>query len=212
MLARTTSPRPFRQRIIRAKPAPGAPSATRSGVRWRLGIFALALLSACTAGSTPLVKLHGVPAGGFEQQLNQACGKPIAYPISAKCITLMGSAGPMLQHRSDLVMKIWRTCPDDNPCYRITKTDPACAGQTPSAVSDHRAGTNDACLMAQEANYSCAALRDDLVYLDRTQHSSSAKTDNDCAQAKTALAEYDRKIEEVSVRIQWYRIFAEKGF
>ncbi|MGO9059587.1 MAG: hypothetical protein ACLQU2_19730 [Candidatus Binataceae bacterium] len=159
-----------------------------------------------------MVKLHGMAVSTFEQELDQACGQPIAYPLSAQCIDLMGSAGPMLAHRSVLVMKIWRSCPEDNPCYRIVKSDPACGGQAPTAVSDPRGVAIDPCARAQEANYSCAALRDDLVYVNRMQQASSAQDDSYCAQAKMALAEYDKKIEEMSVRIQWYRIFAKKGF
>jgi len=159
-----------------------------------------------------MVKLRGVPVSSFEQELDQACGQPIAYPLSAQCIDLMGSAGPMLAHRSVLVMKIWRSCPEDNPCYRIVKTDPACGGPAPTAVSDHSGGATDSCTRAQETNYSCAALRDDLVYIDRMQQACCAQDDSDCAQAKMTLAEYDKKIEEMSVRIQWYRIFAKKGF
>jgi hypothetical protein len=208
MLAQTT--RNLGKRIIRRKPA-----GWQSGAREKVGILALApllLLSACSAGTTPLVKLHGVPAGSFEDQLNQACGQPIAYPLSAQCIELMGSAGPMLQHRSDLVMKIWRSCPDDNPCYRIIKEDPACSGQTLPA-SDHGGGAGDSCLRAQEANYSCAALRNDLVYIQRINQVPAAQAaDDDCSTNQKSLAEYDKRIEEMAVRIQWYRIFAKKGF
>ena len=184
-----------------------------------MGIFPLVqllLLSACTPATTPMVKLQGVPAGLFEQELDQACGQPIAYPLSPKCIAMLCSAGPMLEHRSILVMKIWRSCPQDNPCYRITQTEPACAGQTLPAVSDHGGGANDPCLMAQEANYSCAALRNDLVYLQRTRQGSEAldseAVEDDCAGNKRNLSEYDKRVEEMSVLIQWYRIFAHKGF
>jgi hypothetical protein len=215
MLARTIPPCILPLRIIRRNPA-GTPTSTRSGAPRNGGVFALApllLLYACTPGSSPLVKLHGVPVGGFEQQLDEACGKPIAYPLGAKCVGLMGSAGPMLQHRSDLVMRIWRSCPDDNPCYRVTREDPACGGQAPLAVSDRGAGALDPCQRAQEANYSCAALRNDLVYLESIRQASPPQAaEADCAEDKKSLVEYDKKIEEMSVRIQWYRIFAEKGY
>lgn len=207
----------LRQRIIRL-----ALIGRRADVRWfhsfiascavaALAFASLTLASACTSATAPMVKLHGVPAGRFEQQLNEACGKPIAYPLSSRCITLMGSAGPMLEHRSVLVMKIWRSCPHDNPCYRIITSDPACTGQTVPAVSDHGATVNDACLRAQQANYSCAALRDDLTYLERSRQ-VAAPPDDDCEVNKNNLSEYDKRIEEMSVRIQWYRIFAAKGF
>ncbi len=185
----------------------------KGGVSLALALCPLLILSRCTPSSTPLVKLHGVPASGFEKQLDDACGQPIVYPISAKCIALMGGVGPMLQHRSDLVMRIWRTCPDDNPCYRVTRTDPACSGQALTAVSDSGSGAGDQCQRAQEANYSCAALRDDLVYQERLHQPVAAPgADDDCANNKNRLAEYDQKIEEMSVHIQWYRIFARKGF
>src|SRR5271156_998412 len=75
---------------------------------------------------------------------------------------------------------------------------------------------NDPCLMAQEANYSCAALRNDLGYLQRTRQGSEAldseAVEDDCAGNKRNLSEYDKRVEEMSVLIQWYRIFAHKGF
>jgi hypothetical protein len=157
--------------------------------------------------------LHAVAAGGFEQQLDDACGQPIVYPIGPKCIALMGGAGPMLQHRSDLVMEIWRTCPDDNPCNRVTRTDPACSGQALTPVSASAGGAGDPCQRAQEANYSCAALRDDLVYQERMRQPAAAPgADEGCAYNKNRLAQYDQQVEEMSVHIQWYRIFARKGF
>ena len=218
MLDRTTSRRTLRRRVIRRKPAGwplvGAPPAGRQPMRGKGKFFTvlLLLLNACTPGTAPMVKLHGVPVSSFEQELDQACGQPIAYPLRAQCIDLMGSAGPMLAHRSLLVMKIWRSCPQDNPCYRIVKTDPACGEQAPTAVSEHGGRATDSCTRAQEADYSCAALRDDLVYVDRVRQASSAQGDSDCAQAQMTLADFDKKIEEMSVRIQWYRIFARKGF
>lgn len=222
MLARRTSPGCLRQRIVRLYqrrwPVAGVRSASESRSRWGIGILPLVplLLSACTPSTTPMVKSDGVPVGRFQQELYQACGQPFAYPLSPKCIAMMGSAGPMLEHRSVLVMKIWRSCPQDNPCYRITSTDPACAGQTLPAVSDHGGGASDPCLMAQEANYSCAALRNDLVYLERSRQGSEAldseALEDGCAENKRNLSEYDKRVEEMSVLIQWYRIFANKGF
>jgi hypothetical protein len=169
-------------------------------------------MNACTAGSTPLVKLHGVPAGSFEAQLNEACGQPIEYPLSARCINLMGSVGPMLEHRNDLVMRIWRSCPEDNPCYRVVKSDPACNGEAAPLPPDHGGSKSDPCLAAQEANYSCAALRNDLVYIQRISQTGVQSPDDDCESNKRRLMEFDQKIEDMSTRIQWYRIFAEKGF
>jgi hypothetical protein len=218
MLARRTSRSPLRQRLVpfyrTGWPAVGAPSAAASKPSWKIGMLALApvlLVGACTAGTVSSAKMRAVTVGGFEQQLDQACGQPIAYPLTPQCLALMGSVGPLLEHRSVLVMKIWRSCPQDNPCYRIIKTEPACAGQTLPAVSDHGGGANDPCLRAQEANYSCAALRNDLAYLERTRAGSDALYD-ECDENKRALAEYDQRIEQMSVLIQWYRSFADKGF
>jgi len=178
-----------------------------------LAVFPLLMLSDCAPGAAPMVKLHGVPAGSFEQQLDEACGQPIVYPLSPKCIALMGSAGPMLEHRSELVLAIWRTCPYDNPCYRVTTTDPACTGQGLTAVSDKGSGVGDPCQRAQQANYSCAALRDDLAYMERSrQPLAQQDADSGCEASKKRLDEYDKKIEEMAVRIQWYRIFAKQGF
>jgi hypothetical protein len=217
MLARAMSLCTFPHRIIRWKPAgwlgAGASCSRMLRKGASIALTPLLLLGGCTPGSSPMVKLHGVPVGSFEQQLNEACGQPIAYPLGAQCIGLMGSAGPMLQHRSDLVMRIWRSCPDDNPCYRVTQTDPVCGGQGLTAVSDRGGGAGNPCERAQEANYSCAALRNDLVYQQRLSQPPTAQDPYDnCAQNKNDLADYDKKIEEMSVRIQWYRIFAEKGF
>lgn len=110
-------------------------------------------------------------------------------------------------------MRIWRSCPDDNPCNRVAQTDPACGGQGLTAVSDRGDGAGNPCERAQEANYSCAALRNDLVYRQRlSQPPASPDPYDNCAENRNTLADYDKKIEEMSVRIQWYRIFAEKGF
>jgi hypothetical protein len=156
--------------------------------------------------------MHSVPAGSFEQQLDDACGRPIVYPISAKCIALMAGAGPMLQHRSDLVMAIWRSCPEENPCYRVARTEPACSGQGLTAVADTGTRAESPCLKAQQANYSCAALRDDLVYRERLrQPAPAADADGECTESKHRLSEYDQQVEDMSVHIQWYRIFAKKG-
>jgi hypothetical protein len=167
------------------------------------------MLSDCAAR---LAKLQAVSAGSFDAQLDDACGQPIVYPLSAKCITLMGSAGPMLQHRSELVMRIWRSCPEENPCNSVTRTDPACSGQALTPVADIGATGNNACQKAQDSNYSCAALRKDPVYLERLREPSALQAaDDDCAANKNRLAQYDKHIEEMSVRIQWYRVFADKG-
>jgi hypothetical protein len=178
-----------------------------------LALCQLLVLSDCVTTTTQ----PGVAAGNFEQQLDDACGKPIAYPLSAKCITLMGGVGPTLQHRSDLVMRIWRTCPDENPCNQIAKTDPACTGQSANApltaVSDPAARADDQCQRAQQANYSCAALRNDLVYKESLrQPAAPADPDDSCAENKNRLDEFDSKIKEMSVRIQWYRVFAGQSF
>jgi hypothetical protein len=175
-----------------------------------LAFCPLLLLSDCTTARN----LRSVPAGSFEAQLDEACGKPIVYPLSPKCIKLMGGVGPALRHRSDLVMRIWRTCPDENPCNKIVRSNPACTGQgaagSVTAVSDSGAGTKDPCQRAQEADYSCLALREDLAY--RNSPGQAPDPEDNCAANKNRLDEFDQKIEDMSVHIQWYRVFAGQGF
>lgn len=118
----------------------------------------------------------------------------------------------MLQHRSDLVMAIWRSCPDENPCYQVARTESACSGQTLTAVSDTGSGAQTSCLKAQQANYSCAALRDDLVYKERLRQPALAvDSEGECSASRHRLTEYDQQVEDMSVHIQWYRIFARKS-
>jgi hypothetical protein len=175
-----------------------------------LAFCPLLLLCDCSSASN----LRSVPASSFEAQLDNACGKPITYPLSAKCISLMGGVGPALRHRSDLVMRVWRTCPDENPCDKIARSDPACAGQgvagSVTAVSDSVAASSDLCLKAQEANYSCLALREDQAY--RNIPGQPPDPDDSCAANKGRLDEFDQKIEDMSVHIQWYRVFAGQSF
>ena len=148
-----------------------------------------------------------MPAFSFEQQLAVSCGQPVAYPISASCVAMMGSVGPLLQHRSDLIMKIWRSCPAENPCYRITANQPACGGAQPVSFGN----LNQSCKEAQEADHSCAALLRDPVYANLHQAGFSPDP-YDCQRAKNELAELDREVERMSMRIQWYRAFAAQGF
>lgn len=42
--------------------------------------------------------------------IDQACGNPIAYPVSASCVSAMGKYGPVVQRRSDLVMAVKTAC------------------------------------------------------------------------------------------------------
>jgi hypothetical protein len=169
------------------------------------------LIGSCSTGSHTAANSVAVPGSSFDQELGDACGQPVAYPISAKCVSMMGSVGPILQHRSDLIMKIWRSCPDENPCYRITKTDPACTG-APTAQPVSFDTANQSCKEAQETDHSCAALLRDPVYANLHQASGFASDPYDCQRAKNDLAELDREVERMSLRIQWYRVFASQGF
>ncbi len=122
---------------------------------------------------------------------------------------MMGSVGPLLQHRSDLIMKIWRSCPDENPCYRIAKTEPVCTAAPAPAVSFDN--PNQSCRQAQQADHSCAALLRDPVYANLHQ-TGFAPDPYDCQRAKNELEELDREVERMSLRIKWYRVFAAQGF
>jgi hypothetical protein len=171
------------------------------------------LLSACLAASKPAATSQSAQPEGFQQQLSDACGRPVLYPISTKCIGVMGSVGPLLQRRSDLVVKIWRSCANDNPCYRIASTDPACGGRVTPVRAGLFGADNDSCRRAQQADYSCAAMLNDLAYTDPAQQPDGAQGgDYECMRAKSALVEFDQEIDRMSVRIQWYRAFAAQGF
>ena len=73
--------------------------------------------------------------------------------------------------------------------------EPACAGQTLPALSDHGGGASDPCLMAQASNYSCAALRNGLVYLERTRQASEA-LDDDCTENKRTCLNTIRELKK----------------
>ncbi len=165
--------------------------------------LALCLLLIGCAAKTTGANTPGVPTGRFEEQLADSCGERVAYPISGKCISMMGSVGPLLQHRSDLIMAIWRSCPDENPCNRVAANEPACSGQADSAA--------DSCKKVQQADYSCAALLKDPAYSGYL-HQIITPDPYECRRAKTALTEFDQEVERMSLRIQWYRVFAAQGY
>jgi hypothetical protein len=171
------------------------------------------LLSACLAAAKPAAQSPAAPAADFQQQLSDACGQPVLYPINHKCISVMGSVGPLLQERSDLVVKIWRSCPQDSPCYRVASSDPACGGHLTPVRDGIFGADNDSCKKAQEANYSCSAMLNDLAYADPVAQPVSAQSEGyECSRAKSALIQFDQEIDRMAVRIQWYRAFAAQGF
>jgi hypothetical protein len=176
--------------------------------------FALSLLlNACLETSRPQASSPAIHVEGFEQQLVDACGLHVIYPINAKCIAVMGSVGPLLLHRSDLVMGIWRSCPYESPCYRVAAQEPACNVQTGAAHARLFGADNEACRRAQHANYSCAALMNDLGYADHIEEPhEQAGADYECQRAKAALTAFDAEIDRTRLRIQWYRTFARQGF
>jgi hypothetical protein len=185
----------------------------RAWAPFTFALYQAVLLSACVTISRSSATSTGTVGDGFQAELYQACGRHVVYPINAKCIRLMDSVGPLLQHRSDLVMAIWRSCPQESPCSRIASKEPACAASSDAAHPQLLGGDNQACLKAEEADYSCAALLNDLVYTQMVkQQPKPAAADFECERAKTALANFDREIERMSVRIQWYRSFAVQGF
>lgn len=171
------------------------------------------LLSACAASSPPAANPPpAIPASGFEQQLTDSCGRPVVWPINAKCVAMMGSVGPLLQHRSDLIMNVWRSCPEENPCYRISTTQPACTGQLEGAQTVNFVDRGESCRKAEEADYSCAALLNDPVYGGAIHQTGLKQDPYECQRAKAALADLDREVDKMSVRIQWYRVFAAHGY
>ncbi len=172
----------------------------------------LLLMSACTANSRPAANPVSVPASAFEQRLADSCGQPVAYPISAKCVAIMGSVGPLLQHRSDLIMAIWRSCPGENPCDRVSAAQPACGGQVSPVQRVDFADGNESCRKAQEADYSCAALLNDPVYTGSLHHTGVPQDPYGCQRAKAALANFDGEVDRMSLRIRWYRVFAMQGY
>jgi hypothetical protein len=98
-------------------------------------------------------------------------------------------------------MATWRNCPEENPCQRIIAHDPACAGVVSSSLQPASSTTDPGCERAQMADYSCAALQQDRMYL-LIQHKEASP---ECHQAKTDLAKFDNDIERVRLQIQWYR-------
>jgi hypothetical protein len=173
--------------------------------------FCSILLYGCGTASRPASNPAGIQGSSFARELNQACGDPVVYPITAQCVDMMGSVGPLLQHRSDLIMKIWRSCPDENPCYRIAATQPACNGSLSGAQPVSFGNSNQSCREAQQADHSCAALLKDPFYANLHQ-AGFAQDPYECQRAKNALAELDREVDRMSLRIKWYRAFAAQGF
>jgi len=130
---------------------------------------------------------------------------------------MMGSVGPLLQRRSDMVMAIWRSCPNENPCYRIATTEPACTGQPaggPVAAAQpvNYADGAKSCKEAQETNHSCAALLNDPVYSSYINQNGAPQNPNECQRAKSALLNLDQEVDRMSLRIKWYQVFASQGF
>ncbi|HEY2105597.1 MAG TPA: hypothetical protein VGH29_07420 [Candidatus Binataceae bacterium] len=125
---------------------------------------------------------------------------------------MMGSVGPLLQHRSDLIMSIWRSCPEENPCYRITTTQPACTGELAAAQPVSFVDRGESCRKAEQADYSCAALLNDPVYAGSVHLTGMPQDLYQCQRAKAALADLDREVDRMRVRIQWYRVFASQGY
>jgi hypothetical protein len=185
----------------------------KTGNALTLALPQVLLLSACLAASKPAAQAPAAPAADFQQQLSDACGLPVLYPINHKCIGVMGSVGPLLQQRSNLVVKIWRSCPQDSPCYRVASADPACGGRLTPVRDGLFGADNDSCKRAQQANYSCSAMLNDLAYAEPVAQPVSAQNEGyECSRAKSALVQFDQEIDRMAVRIQWYRAFAAQGF
>lgn len=145
-----------------------------------------------------VVLLVGIAAGCFSTQtvsdsdstqphtvtIDEACGNPTRFPVSQECMSLIGRFSAVMQRRSDLVMAMWRACPD-NPCSVIefgvgdtpghtgVGAAPSCqkadalfyqeveSNAPPNSELDSAAR---ACEKAQHEDYSCSALQADSVY------------------------------------------------
>ena len=168
------------------------------------------LIAGCatTSGGNPGVESK--PAGIFESQFDEACGRPIRYPVGDGCVTFMGAVGPLLKRRSDLIMDIWRTCPAENPCSRAAINEPACQGQSNNPSAPQLVTDNEECRNAQRANPSCVALLTDTQYLQ--QQRRPEEQDAECQQAKARLVTFDREIDRVQLQINWYKAVSAEGF
>ena len=46
------------------------------------------------------------------QQIKNTCGDSIRYPVTDNCAVLCGKFAPVLRRKSDLIMAVWRECPN----------------------------------------------------------------------------------------------------
>jgi hypothetical protein len=147
------------------------------------------------------------PQGDFPERVIAACGKPLRYPVSDGCAALMASVGPLLKRRSALVMGVWRSCPGDNPCLRIAAGQPACQMPLSGVSLSTAPQLNPACAQLLEADYSCSALLHDPLYgLIQNQMANPR-----CEDARKALSDFDRDVENVRLQIQWYQTLTRGG-
>lgn len=162
------------------------------------------LLAGCAARAT-----SAPPAsrGDFSDQVNAACGQPLRYPVSDQCARLMASVGPLLKRRSALVMGVWRSCPDDNPCLRIAASQPPCQIPVSGVSLSATPQGNPACTQVLEADYSCSALLHDPLYGLIQNRMANPR----CEDARGALRDFDRNVENVRLQIQWYQNLTSRG-
>jgi len=177
-------------------------------VKPRIAVPGLAALSLLLAGCA--ARANSTPPAlqaDFSDQVNAACGQPLRYPVSDRCASLMASVGPLLQRRSALVMGVWRSCPQDNPCLRIVASQPACqipvTGVSLSAIPQ----SNPVCMQLLEADYSCSALLHDSLYGLIQNRRANPR----CQDARNALRDFDRNVENVRLDIQWYQTLTTGG-
>jgi hypothetical protein len=95
-----------------------------------------------------------------QKQRDEAC----RIPVRADCVN--GKFGLLIQNMSDLTMAVWRVCPDENPCTRISKNDPACIRMNGDEFDSPSWGLDsESCKKVQMADYSCKALSSDPTYV-----------------------------------------------
>jgi hypothetical protein len=138
--------------------------------RWRLALgrrirLTVLLLAGIVAGcaSTEMAPDSSNPVQPHEVTIDEACGNPTRFPVSQECLNAMGYRyRGLLQHKTDLVMAVWRACPSASPCTTVRNSTPVC--QELNTLKSGSAEYEDAdskCKKAYAADYSCNALVND---------------------------------------------------
>jgi len=166
-----------------------------------------------------------------EVTTEDACGTPFRWPLSRECVNTL-SLGlnqaqiALLQHKSDLMMAVWRACPSADPCKAVSDATPACHPLTDTDQS------LKACREAHEADYSCRALENDPIYAQENRavgnclnKCPSAQVSviggcfdrcldleypgrAECSQAQTNLADFQDRVQKAMLDAQLKAAFA----